>query len=46
MPEPVKVAFCSFSDIKNPGTYAAPEESLLQQAGCKTLVGPKFNFTE
>jgi hypothetical protein len=44
--KPVRVAFCSFSDIKNPGTYVAPKESLLQQAGCKTSVGPKFKFTE
>ena len=46
MPEPVRVAFCSFSDIKNPETYAAPNESLLLQAGYETSVDPKFNLTE
>lgn len=46
MPEPVRVAFCSFSDIKSPGTFVAPDESLLLQAACNTLVDPKFNITE
>jgi hypothetical protein len=46
VPEPVRIAFHSFSDITKPGTYAAPDESLLLQAGHKTPVGPKFNFTE
>jgi hypothetical protein len=46
VPEPVRVAFRSFSDIKNPGTYAAPDGSLLQLAGYKTSIDPKFRFTE
>jgi hypothetical protein len=46
VPEPVRIAFHSFSDIKNPETYAAPDENLLLQAGCKTSVDSKFNFTE
>ena len=45
MPGPVKIAFRSFSDIKNPETYAAPEEDLLQ-ARCKTPADTEFNFTE
>lgn len=40
------IAFRSFSDIKDPGTYIAPDKSLLLQAGCKALIGPKFNLTE
>ena len=46
MPEPVRIAFRSFSDIRNPETYVAPDEGLLPQAECKTPVDPKFNFTE
>jgi hypothetical protein len=42
----VRIAFHSFSDIKNPGTYAAPEESLLPQTKRMILAGLKFNFTE
>jgi hypothetical protein len=44
VPELVRVAFRSFSDVKNPGTYAAPDESLLRQAECRTSVDPNFNF--
>ena len=47
MPEPIKIAFCSFLNIKNPGTYAEPDKSLLPQARHETLVGQRrFNFTE
>lgn len=46
MPEPIKVAFRSFSDIKNPGTYAAPEESMLLQVTYKTPFDSNFNLTE
>ena len=46
MPEPVRIAYCSFLDIKNPETYKAPDESLQLQAGCKTSVDPNFRFTE
>ena len=46
IPEPVRIAFRSFSDIKNPRTYAEPDESLLLQARTKASIGPKFNLTE
>ena len=46
MPEPVKIAFCSFSDIKDPTMYAAPDQSLLLQAGHSTSLNPNFNLTE
>jgi hypothetical protein len=46
VPEPVKIAFRSFSDIKDPRTYAAPDESLLLQAGCSSSLDPNFNLTE
>ncbi len=47
MPEPIKIAFRSFLNIENPGTYAEPDESLLPQARHETLVGQRrFNFTE
>jgi hypothetical protein len=46
IPEPVKVAFRSFSNITNPETYAAPDGILLLQAGSRTSVDPKFNLTE
>ena len=46
VPEPAKIAFCSFLDIKNLGTYSAPDESILLQAGSETLVNQKFNLTE
>jgi len=51
VPEPVRIAFRSFSDIKNSGgTYSAPDsapdKSLLIQAGNNASVDSKFNFTE
>jgi hypothetical protein len=46
VPKPIRVAFCSFSDIKNPGTFVAPDNSLLLQAVYNTLVDPKFNIKE
>lgn len=48
MPEPVRIAFRSFLDIKNPETYSAPDESLQEgsNSGKETSVGPNFNFTE
>ena len=46
MPEPIRIAFQSFSDIRNAGTYAAPKKSLLLQAGCKELVNSNFKFRE
>lgn len=46
MPEPVKIAFRSFSDIKDPRTYAARDESLQLQAWHGTSLNPNFKFTE
>lgn len=46
IPEPVKVAFRSFSDIKNPGTYEAPDVNLLLQPASATSIDPKFGLTE
>jgi hypothetical protein len=46
VPEPVRVAFRSFSDIKNPGTYVASDKSVLLQVTYKTSVNPNFNLTE
>jgi len=46
IPEPVRITFHSFSDIKNPGTYAAPNESLLLQACSNISPDLEFNLTE
>ena len=46
MPEPVRIAFRSFSDIKNAGTYVPPNKILLLQAGCKESVESNFKFRE
>lgn len=46
VPESVRIAFRSFSDIKNPGTYVAPDRNLPPQAEPKTSGDPKFNLTE
>jgi hypothetical protein len=46
VPEPVRIAFRSFSDIKKPETYSAPDEHLLPPASCETTIGQTFNFTE
>jgi hypothetical protein len=46
VPEPVRIAFRSFSDIKKPETYSAPDEHLLPPASCETTIGRTFNFTE
>lgn len=46
VPEPVRIAFRSFSDIKTPGTFSAPEPGLLPGAEYKALDYGKFNFTE
>lgn len=46
MPEPVRIAFHSFSDINNLGTYTAPDKNQLSQAGCKTSADSNFKFTE
>jgi hypothetical protein len=46
VPEPVRIAFRCFSDIKNPETYTAPDENPLLQAGCKISINSSFNFKE
>lgn len=46
MPNPVRIAFRSFSDIENPETYVEPPESLVLRAGYKASVGLEFNLTE
>jgi hypothetical protein len=46
VPEPVRIAFHSFSDIENPGTYAASDDSLRLQATYKASADAKFNLTE
>ena len=46
IPGPVRIAFRCFSDIKDPGTYSAPDESLVLQARSETSVDLKFNLTE
>jgi len=45
VPAPVRIAFRRFSDIKNPGTYATHDESLLQAVN-KISIDPKFNLTK
>jgi hypothetical protein len=46
VPEAVGIAFRSFSDIMNPGTYLPQDGGRLLQAGYSTSVNPDFNFTE
>jgi len=46
VPKPVKITFCSFLDIKDPTIYAAPNQSLLLQAGHSASLNPNFNLTE
>ncbi|KAN0128682.1 hypothetical protein V8E53_013501 [Lactarius tabidus] len=45
VPESIRVAFGSFSDIRNPGSYTAPYGSLLPQ-GKEQSDTATFNFTE
>jgi hypothetical protein len=46
VPEAVRVAFRSFSGIRNPGPYAAHDEVLLPQAAHNTSANFNYNFTE
>jgi hypothetical protein len=46
VPKPVRIAFRSFSDIKDPRTYVARNESLLLQTAHNASVNPDFNLTE
>jgi hypothetical protein len=46
VPESVRVAFRSFSDIRNPGSYTAPDGSRLLQGEVQLSYIAQFNFTE
>jgi hypothetical protein len=46
VPKPVRIAFRSFPDIKDPRTYVARDESLLLQTAHNASVNPDFNLTE
>ncbi|KAF8261276.1 hypothetical protein EI94DRAFT_1705649 [Lactarius quietus] len=46
VPESVQVAFRSFSDIRNPGSYTAPDGSQLLKGNVQQAKAPQFNFTE
>ncbi|KAF8266110.1 hypothetical protein EI94DRAFT_1803596 [Lactarius quietus] len=46
VPESVRVAFHSFSDIRNPGSYTAPDGSQLPKGNVQQANTPQFNFTE
>jgi hypothetical protein len=46
VPDSVRVAFYSFSDINDPETYEELDERLLLQAWCAAPANSKFNFTE
>ncbi|KAF8262962.1 hypothetical protein EI94DRAFT_1704381 [Lactarius quietus] len=46
VPELVWVAFYSFSDIRNPGSYTAPDGSQLLRGNVQQAVAPQFTFTE
>ena len=46
VPESVRVAFHSFSDIGNPGSYTAHNGSWLLQSKFQPSAARSFNFTE
>jgi len=46
VPESIRVAFSSFADIRDPGSYTAPDESLLPQAKEWPSDTAQFNFAE
>ena len=46
MPESLRVAFSSFSDITNPGSYTAPDISQLLESAVKPSGDPQFKFVE
>jgi hypothetical protein len=46
VPESVRVAFHCFSDIRNPGSYTAPDGSQLLKGKVQPSDTPQFNFTE
>ncbi|KAH9013470.1 hypothetical protein EDB85DRAFT_1899715 [Lactarius pseudohatsudake] len=46
VPEPVRIAFHSFSDIRNPGTYATHNGNQKPKGKIQASAIPRFNFTE
>jgi len=46
VPESVRVAFHSFSDIKKPGSYTAPGRSWLPHGKVQPSDTPQFTFRE
>ncbi|KAH9008464.1 hypothetical protein EDB85DRAFT_2164363 [Lactarius pseudohatsudake] len=46
VPEPVRIAFHSFSDIRDPGTYATHNGNQKLNGNIQASVIPRFNFTE
>jgi hypothetical protein len=46
VPKSIRVAFSSFSDITNPGSYTAPNGSLLPQGNDRPSDAAQFNLTE
>jgi hypothetical protein len=46
VPLSIRVAFGSFSDIRDPGSYTAPDGSLLPQGKEQPSDTAEFNFTE
>lgn len=46
MPESVKIAFRSFSDIRDPGTYTAPNVNQRLQGKAQGSAIWPFHFTE
>lgn len=46
VPESIRIAFRSFSDIRNPGSYTAVDGSWLPKDKAKPSNIARFNFTE
>ena len=46
VPESVRVAFHSFSDIRKPSSYTAPSRSWLPHGKVQSSDTPQFNFRE
>jgi hypothetical protein len=46
LPESLRTAFHSFSDITDPGTYSTPNVTTLPQSDVQTLDVPVTLFTE
>ena len=46
VPESIRVAFGSFSDIKNPGSYTTPDGHSLLQGKDQPSDTAQFKFTE